>query len=285
MSLPNQAPSHQAPPSVEDLLFGSGPSRKGRSLSFLSIGDSHTLTVTGKEVRQKLDDDGQPATWSDGNPIWQIILTGETGYRSPDIEDDDGVRYLYIEGSLKRSSKSKMAAFAAALEAAGIDSVELGGKLTITYVGNGEKTSADPRKSAPKQFEATFVRPVDVATQAAVQGGNGQASAPAQAAPPPSSNGGNLVFDATQVSYLNDAQLAFVQSQGMTTEAVKAMFPPPPGWSPQAASGDPMAQFEPRLNRNTVKAKVPSITDAQLNAFEAANLDTATVLNMFGASV
>lgn len=297
MTLPNQTP-----PSVEDLLFGGGPSRKGRSLGFRNLGESHTITVTGKEVRQKLDDDGQPDTWADGNPKWQIVLTGGTDYRSADIEDDDGVRYLYIEGSLKRSSRSKMSAFAAALEAAGIESVELGGKLTMTYVSDGDRPT-DPRKSAPKQFEAKFVRPVEIATQAAIQGGNGaaqnghatapvmstatgapvvhQQAVPAPAAAPAQTG---LAFDATQFGYLDNDKLGMVQNMVMggvmTVEQARTAFPPPAGW---VAPGS--AAAAPRLDRAKVKKAVPSVVEAQLDAFEKANLDTDTVITMMGGLV
>ena len=146
---------------ANDMLFG-GSARTGRSLAFHAPGTSHTGTICGPLERvQKIDEKtGLGKTWPDGNPVYQVIIPLQTDQRSAAIEGDDGVRYLYVDGSKKPESRSKHAAVAAAGRAAGVSKFEPGGRLTITYVGDGPKRpNAGPMESAPKQYSATYVPP------------------------------------------------------------------------------------------------------------------------------
>jgi hypothetical protein len=155
------------PPSADDfLLNGSGPSRKGRSASFLTVGASITGTITEKPTtKQKNDPDtGLPSVWPNGDPVWQIVVPLQTTLRSAEVAAtadggvDDGVRYLYIAGSRKPESKSLHVAVAEAVRAVGAPGLEVGGQLTVTYIGNGPKSPNAPAVAqAPKQYSAVYV--------------------------------------------------------------------------------------------------------------------------------
>lgn len=163
-------------PSAAEFLLGSGA--KGKSASFPAIGASITGTITRPaEVKQQIDpDDNKPAVWDNGDPKWQIVVTLQTDQRNPEIVDDDGVRFLYVKGSKDPASQSMHAAVAGAVGAAGATELEVGGKLTVTYIADGVKPS--PTRTAPKKYTATYV-PAAAAALGVVQ--PTQQTAPVQA--------------------------------------------------------------------------------------------------------
>lgn len=144
-------------PDVDEYLFGS--SRKGRSVSFPQVGATISGTICERPTKeQQRDPEGNLKTWDNGDPMWQVVVPLQTTLRTLEIENDDGVRYLFVDGSPKPESKSKHAALAAALRAVQ-SRLEIGGKLTMTYVADGAKTKA--MYSAPKQYTAQYVPAVD----------------------------------------------------------------------------------------------------------------------------
>lgn len=234
------APTAQLPPSADDfLLNGNGPSRKGRSASFLTIGSFITGTITTKpETKQKNDPEtGLPKCWPNGDPVWQIVVTLQTTLRSTEVEDDDGVRYLYVAGNRAPESKSLHAAVAEAVRVTGAPGLEVGGQITVTYVGNGPKSPNAPAVAQPpKQYAAVYVP----AAQAVLMGGVAPAVQPAAPAPtvPPvtATPAGMGHFDALAAGpaaalpfppHLTPEQLAAVQAAGLTAAVAWQMFPAP----------------------------------------------------------
>lgn len=58
------------------------------------------------EMTRKLVDDG-PAFFRNGRPIMGVVVTVQTDYRDPNIENDDGRRRIFIEGRAKRDAASE----------------------------------------------------------------------------------------------------------------------------------------------------------------------------------
>jgi hypothetical protein len=210
-------------PTASDFLLGSGAG--GKSAKFPQIGAAITGVIDRQpEVKQQVDPDtGKPDTWDDGNPKWQIVVTLRTDERSTEIDGDDGIRYLYVKGSKKPDSQSLHAAVASAVQAAGAAELEVGGKLTVTYVGDGVKAS--PTRTAPKKYSAVYV------TAAAVALGAGSntvqpaaaASTPAAAAPTTAAPKVDLPYP----PHLTPEQLAGLQAANVDPAVAWQMFPPP----------------------------------------------------------
>lgn len=138
---------------AEQFLLGGA----GKSAKFENIGATITGTIsTPPEVKQQTDmTTGSPLTWDNGDPRMQLVVTLQTTLR--DDEDDDGLRKLYVKGSKDPSSQSLHAAVAGAVTAAGAKGLEIGGTLTVTYVGDGvAKTRGF---NPPKKYQATYKAP------------------------------------------------------------------------------------------------------------------------------
>lgn len=166
-----------------EFLFGGKP-----SASFDQPGDSVSGTITKptERVQQKNFDSGELETWPDGQPKYQLIVSLSTDQRDPTDPSDDGERRLFIASKLQRQ------AIAAAVKKAGASALEVGGKLTVTYTGDGERMIKNGRPSGfpPKLYSATYIRPADVTlTQDAAPQAQ---SAPAQQAAPAGLDGMNL---------------------------------------------------------------------------------------------
>jgi hypothetical protein len=121
------------------------------SVRFTSVGDSVSgLIATQPEMMQQRDfATGEPLVWDDGTARMQLKVILDTGGTDPDTEDDDGMRALYLKRGLKL-------AVAAALRKAGCRDLEVGGRLTVTYVGDGEATRG---LNPPKNYSAVYVQP------------------------------------------------------------------------------------------------------------------------------
>lgn len=165
---------------AEQFLLGGG----GKSAKFETVG----ATVTGKiaaspQVRQQTDiSSGAALTWDNGDPKMQLVVQLQTTERIDD--EDDGMRNLYVKGSKDPASKSMHAAVAAAVQNAGAKGLEVGGTLTVKYVGDG--VSKTRGFNPPKQYEATYQAPD---ASEFLGGGTTQQAAPAMATPAPVSPG------------------------------------------------------------------------------------------------
>jgi hypothetical protein len=162
---------------ANDFLMGSGiPSAK-----FPTIGTSITGTVAREpELQQQTDfDSGEPLVWTDGRPRMQAKVVLQTAERDREIADDDGTRAIYVRANLQK-------AVASAVRGSGATRLEIGGRLTVTYTGDGP---AQGKKNPPKLFAAKYEPPDPVAQAADPQdpptgGGGGTAQAGAEDPPP-----------------------------------------------------------------------------------------------------
>lgn len=148
------------PPDPNALLTGGG----GRWTKFETPGDKVQGEIVGVETRQQTDLDGNPKTWDNGDPIWEVVVTLQTTLTEDG--DDDGVRKVSLSGSRKYASKAKAAADA--LKAAGAKALEAGGTFGIAYTGDGEATKRG--FNPPKLFAATYKAPAAAVDLSAIFG-------------------------------------------------------------------------------------------------------------------
>jgi hypothetical protein len=136
--------AHPLEDANEFLLAGGVSSAK-----FETIGTTVSGTICRKpEVQQQREiDTGKPKFWDDGKPRQQIVIHLQTTIRDPQVEDDDGVRALYIRGFMLKAVREAVRKAGAKLE--------VGGELSVTYVGDGERKAAG--FNPPKLYEAKYV--------------------------------------------------------------------------------------------------------------------------------
>jgi hypothetical protein len=82
--------------------------------------------------------------------MMQLVVTLSTDQRDPANADDDGTRRVYVKGKLQQ-------AVAGAIRKAGAKGLEIGGTITISYVGDDE-----PKRrgmSGAKLYTADYVSP------------------------------------------------------------------------------------------------------------------------------
>ena len=122
------------------------------SAKFDAHGDSVKGTITETpDLRQQTDfDTNAPLFWDDGKPKMQLVVTLATDQRDPSNPDDDGIRRLYVKGKLQQ-------AVAGAIRKAGAKGLEVGGTLTVAYIGDDE-----PKRkgmSGAKLYTADYASP------------------------------------------------------------------------------------------------------------------------------
>lgn len=154
----------------ESFLAGGGPP----SAKFGAIGDTVSGTIVSEPTveQRKHIETGEPLTWKDGNPQLQMVVSLQTQLRDPSIEDDDGIRRLFVKGKLRGAVQESVIA-------SGRKGLDVGGTLSVTYYADGEKTN--PAFNAPKLFRAQYTPPS--ASEQAAQFLGTSADAPA-AVPP-----------------------------------------------------------------------------------------------------
>lgn len=133
---------------ANDLLMGGGLA----AAKFPEIGTTITGRIVRKpEARQQTDiESGEPLTFANGDPRMQIVVNLATADRDPAKPDDDGERALYIKGNMLNAIRE-------AVRRTGAKGLEVGGTLTVTYTGDGEKKNR--AFNAPKLYSATYVAP------------------------------------------------------------------------------------------------------------------------------
>lgn len=139
------------PPDPNALLMSGGGTT---SAKFEAIGDKVSGEILSVETKQQTDLDGNPKTWDNGDPMWQVVVVLQTDERNDD--EDDGRRAVYLKGSSKYASTAKAAADA--VKEAGAKSLEVGGTFGLAYIGDGEPTKRG--FSAPKLYQAAYKPPV-----------------------------------------------------------------------------------------------------------------------------
>lgn len=153
------------------------------ALPFETVGTFHDLEVTEVQQKQKTDfETGDMETWPDGNPVMQLVITGKVAesYRTDD--DDTLLRRFYAP---KPSAKLK--AIVEGLQAAGEIEPKPGGKMRITYTGDGQR-QAGKKGNPPKLYTVQYKAPpanADFLGTTSSQGSanGGGLSAPAGKAP------------------------------------------------------------------------------------------------------
>ncbi|NAE18287.1 hypothetical protein [Enterococcus hirae] len=171
-----------------DLLTRTG----GKTAKFAAIGDTITGTVISADVRQRTDlDTGKPATWDNGDPQNQVVITLQTELREDG--DDDGLRSVYV-----KAWGQQMNALREAVRTSGAGDIKPGGTFTATYSGDGQKPK--PHLSAPKLFTYRYEGPSGLS---GLLGGSEQApaettaTATPTAAPAPAAGGADPAHIAT----------------------------------------------------------------------------------------
>lgn len=154
----------------EFLMAGGAPSAK-----FPAVGCSVAGTITQQpEVQQVRDfSTGEPQYWPDGKPKQQLVVTLATDERDPQINDDDGTRRLFIKGLMLKAVRD-------AVRKAGARGLEVGGRLEVTYVGDGERKG---NLNPPKLYAAAYTPPAAQTADDVLN--NEPADTPAPAAPTP----------------------------------------------------------------------------------------------------
>lgn len=99
---------------------------------------------------QQTTPEGKLKTWDDGNPMLQLVVTLQTSERDPEIEEDDGLRRLFIKGQMRN-------AVGKAVKEAGAKGLDVGGSLEVIYTHDGERSN--PAFSPPKQYVAVYGLP------------------------------------------------------------------------------------------------------------------------------
>jgi hypothetical protein len=194
-------------PDANDFLFAGGiPSAKFDTIGTTVIGTIKNPPTT----QQQTDfDTGQPKFWDDGRPMLQVVVDIQTDQRDPDIEDDDGVRRLYVRG------KHLTNAVRDAVRRAGAKRLEVGATLQVTFSGEDEPKRRGA--NGAKQYTAVYTPPADAVL------GAGDTTEPAPATSP--ATAGGLTREA--FPHLTPEQLAGVQAAGLSADQVRQMFPSP----------------------------------------------------------
>lgn len=128
---------------VNDLLGETG----APACKFETAGDTFKGRVLAAVKRQQTDySTGTPKAWDNGDPMWEIVVTVDTG-----VDDGNGEtnRRLFIRGAMLKAVREALKDANAKLE--------VGGELTVRYTGDGEPSKKG--FNAPKLFKAKYVAP------------------------------------------------------------------------------------------------------------------------------
>lgn len=138
-----------------DWLLASGV----RSASLKNVGDNVVGHIMRQpELQQQRDiNTGAPKTWNDGNPMMQVRVVLMTEERDASDPEDTGERAIYVKGNMQK-------AVALAVRQAGATGLEVGGKLMITYTGDGAVTQRgfNPPKLYTAKYRSPEPQPVPV---------------------------------------------------------------------------------------------------------------------------
>lgn len=128
------------------------------------VGDvvSGTVVETPSQRQSRNFETGQPETWeSNGDPKMEVVVILATTQRDPDVQGDDGERALVLP-----VGSARFRAVQLAMRNAGVRGLQPGGKLAVTYTGDGVKPKGS-KLNAPKEFSAHYVPP-ELDIQAAI---------------------------------------------------------------------------------------------------------------------
>ena len=129
-----------------------------KSAKFEKIGTKVSGVIARKPELQNQRDikTGAALTWDDGSPRQQIRVILTTDQK--DDEDDNGERAIYLKSGLLKAVQD-------AVKKAGAKGLDVGGKLAVKYVKDGEKKNK--AFNAPKIYAALYEAPDPMAMAAA----------------------------------------------------------------------------------------------------------------------
>lgn len=112
-----------------------------------------------------------------GDPIYGLTIDVQTQLRDPSVEDDTGVRRIYVEGKrLKEAVRN-------AVQQSGAAKLEVGGTLEVAFTGFGE--AAGVGVNPPKEYQARYSAPSVGQADFFAQGQQPAQPPVQQQAPPP----------------------------------------------------------------------------------------------------
>lgn len=159
--------THQIPSADEFLMGGGIPAAAFPTIGTVVEGE----IVEPPRVEQQRDlTSGEAKYWADGSPMLQLRVVIQTGQIDTSILDDDGRRTLYVRGAMLKAVRQ-------AVRAARAKGLEVGGRLTVTYSGDGEPTKRG--FNPPKLYVADYTPPSAAAANAMLMGGEQAPAAPA----------------------------------------------------------------------------------------------------------
>lgn len=130
---------------VNDLLSSGGPP----SFKFDAIGDTVRGTIVNVEKTQQTDfKTGELKTFSNGDPMWQFVLTLQTDLRDPANPDDDGLRRVFAKGNMFKVVRDAISAHKPTPQQV------IGGTIAIQHNGLGQPSAVG--LNPPKLFIAQF---------------------------------------------------------------------------------------------------------------------------------
>lgn len=122
-----------------------------KSFPFDNIGDTVTGVVVGlPEKLQQTDFEGKLKFWDNGQPKWMYRITLQTDVRDPGDPYDDGIRNIYVKWMSLKAVQN-------AVKSSGARSIEMGGILSLTFSGVGQKKPGMPQP--PKEWVAQYLPP------------------------------------------------------------------------------------------------------------------------------
>lgn len=118
-------------------------STAGKTAKFENVGDSVEGIVVSAEMKPSTMPGGVPRLFDDGTPQQDFVFTLQTNLRDPNIENDDGIRTVWM-----RSFGDDKKAVVDAVTAAGDDDVNKGGYMKVTFTGTipSKNPGFQPRK-------------------------------------------------------------------------------------------------------------------------------------------
>lgn len=129
-----------------DTFFGTPASAAGLGLKFPTIGTEHTGTITAVNSPEPIYDKN---TSSVIPGKFQVRIAMQMGYTDPNVEDDDGIRYLFVKSGMTRS-------VADALKEKNASIPEVGGKLRVKFT---EEVTVPNSTFPAKRYEAEYWPP------------------------------------------------------------------------------------------------------------------------------
>ena len=143
------------------------------SFKFDQPGATVSGRVVNRETRlQTVFGTNEVKKWPSGDPMYQLVVHIQTTSRDPMIENDQGLRAIYVKG------KQFTDATRDAVRAAGAQGIEVGGMIQVQYIGD-DMASKAPIK--PKMYPVQYQKAPQQAQQGFPQQGYGQPTQAQQA--------------------------------------------------------------------------------------------------------